>query len=1403
MSKRSADTERVGYEDDFQSTGPSGEAPVHRATAAQIAARKIAKPRGNRRPGAHARPLTSQASPLSQSFPAPSWGTANTNNSSSMQQPSNGFNFGQQAGNVLASSNAIGTTTSFPPFGGQNTNSSQPFNAPSATGFNFTASNVNNPFTSLNQNSSSQAPSGGFSGSIFSMPPSTPAPSKTPKIPVSEMRTPSHWMKDIPDAYKEKDPQSFFVPHAPFKWGQPDPPPQEQSQPASSNSNTSAVGQPSSQPSTGIFGQTDQSKPPTSNVFAHLQQPASSPSQTAQSKPPTSNIFAHLQQPASSPSNVFGQQPIQQSQTSNIFGQKTASPFQAQTSQSTSNLFGQTRRSQEQPSGNLGKPATSPTEEGDTMSTTPDTSPQASNDRARYGPFASVDATSKETFTNGAASEGSGSSVFGESFQSSTGLGTKVTNGELTNQSATDSTSQGNGDRPSDVSLGSPTKKQGTFPGKARSIAKPRADRPHIEEKAPVKNPFAGLNFSAPKPTTPTSPFSFSPPATSGEAKSSSSPQYNGESSSPFAKPQTQSTVVLGSNGSRQPGMPPEPPAHFSEDQKCQLITGWRLKSLDVGLQSYLRHSSYSREEMESVTSFYELRKQAILDANGGPLPEAGSKRAAEEEQPRRGLPSKKARHQHSNITTEQTNHSENMFSAGHTNPSKRKANEDLQDDGDATNGLKRSRPDDEIIYPSLPSASSSSKTAKIFGDLVGKHGQENSSDTGSSTVNGNSVAGGDTSSPAPDSKPVTSQPSIFSKGPASSSNIFAPSSTVPTSNKQSSALSFGNETTSTPLQPRSENQNAAIQNPPAQNSTPFKGFSKSQPSSNSNLGPPSSNFTTASQGPAPAHPSNTSSIFSNLSNGPTKKRSPKRKAEDHFGGHEIEGEASNSQESEEQSSKKQKSEGDNIVNTEGGKGTSSLFKAQTTKEPAGSGESIFARPSAQQANTPNMFSHLSNSPQELDDYEEDDSGNEPVGADANQTGQTDTPSMATPTPTVSSGNPSGSSVFNPFASSTFKAPPTQAAEEEKPVGRSLFDRIEKDKLGQPLKASKPVNSGDSILQTPAGGKSGSIFDQSSQTPSNNPFGAKSSTLGNSIFGNNSSNTTTDMPSGPPGFDVLGKSSGLNKAPVANMTGNKTAGDSPSGDNTWKAGTPLKFGDTSNAPNINFTSPSPSKSPFAGLFGAVKANSTSETLTSSMFKPADSAATKPAQLTFGISAPAKASAPLAHSKDLSESLAPPSGTQSESTSRATSPGATEGESGNESSDVVRDKETHPELDVTEAAKAEADEDVIFDAQGKVYKYETSGTDKKTHKWALQGSEQFRVLRHRDTNKTRMVMKLKVNGRVILNAGLQKSLSYVLAAPKKVRVPVPVNGKVETWMVSLGDEDDAKRLVGALEENKAY
>ncbi|KAL8864073.1 MAG: hypothetical protein Q9198_010113 [Flavoplaca austrocitrina] len=97
---------------------------------------------------------------------------------------------------------------------------------------------------------------------------------------------------------------------------------------------------------------------------------------------------------------------------------------------------------------------------------------------------------------------------------------------------------------------------------------------------------------------------------------------------------------------------------------------------------------------------------------------------------------------------------------------------------------------------------------------------------------------------------------------------------------------------------------------------------------------------------------------------------------------------------------------------------------------------------------------------------------------------------------------------------------------------------------------------------------------------------------------------------------------------------------------------------------------------------------------------------------------------------------------------------------------------------------------------------TTGKDEITRQWKVQGVEQLRVLKHRDTKKTRILMKLKVNGRVVLNAGLQKSLTYELASSKVVRVPVATESKVESWTIQVGKEEDANELAKLLEENKA-
>lgn len=1166
-------------------------------------------------------------------------------------------------------------------------------------------------------------------------------------------------MPNLPPDYQDTDPQSLFVAHAPFKWGQPDPPVHETPKQVASESSATDGGQQNPQTSTNLFEQKEQSKPSTTNIFAHLQQPSSS-----------------TQSP-------FGQQNTQQPQTPNMFRQQTASPFQTQSNQPVSSPFAHLSASQSQSSNNIfSKPATSPAKDGDSMSTTPDTSPQSNNDRGRYGPFASATAIPPPSM-NGPTVNGSGGNLF--NFASTPSSSQSVTSASLEgahNESDGGTEVQDSANAPSDISLGSPKKSQGASSIRSRKVAQPTMGRPHIEEKKSASDPFAAISST---PSDGTSATHASAPNGLSNIFPNQSNASPNDSPQLFGNASTQGTEVSKPHVSREPGAPPPPPDDFTDEQKRQLITGWRLKCLDKGLQSYLEYSSYSEAEIESISTFYHLRKQAILEADGGPVKEINSKRAAARQA---GPQSKRARHQPPSATSGQDSQVSRPMSTRKSNASKRKAVEELSKGNGqpSSDGMKRSRPEDQVVYPSLPSSSSSSQTAKMFGNLVGK-----GSDQGSSTP-------GDAASKDNPSRGIASVDVATSQAGFSGPSLFsqAPNSNPGSSTKQSPLFDFSTGPISTPSQPKSRDQEASSQSLSTQQSSPFKGFMSSQPGSARLIPPTSSHFPVTPSSFGASQPSNSASMFGNLNGDNSHKSNTKRKAID-SGGDEDSAEDGAAGDSDEQRSKKQRTEEVSTATTDSDKENNDSFKPQTTTGQIGFGDSIFSRPGSRPANTSNPFAHLAKHDESLHgskDQEDDDADDDEAEDKDERSRKSSKGTKRTASdpkhgvPNRSPSNPFASPVINPFAASSFNIP-KERPDEGNSAGRSLFDRIERVDKGQPKTpdAFKNIDLGQTFLTPKADRATGS-----------NVFGATSQASGNSNPINTAASSTSETPAATQAFNLFGKPSGSSTAPVANMSSPKGTEDSPGGDHTWKAGTPVKFSGTSAAPSINFISPSPGKTPLTGLFGVPKTGASSEMQGSFIFKPSETSSTKPAPLTFGISAPPKA---------LNDSLAPPSETQSESTSRATSPGG--GESGNEASDLVHEEESHPALDATEASKAEADEDTIFDVKAKANKLTeskhfdaTTGKDEISRKWVLQGLEQLRILKHRDTKKTRMLMKLKLNGRVILNTGLQESLDYELASAKTVRVPVPTKTKVESWTITFGKEADAKEFVRLLEENKA-
>ena len=316
----------------------------------------------------------------------------------------------------------------------------------------------------------------------------------------------------------------------------------------------------------------------------------------------------------------------------------------------------------------------------------------------------------------------------------------------------------------------------------------------------------------------------------------------------------------------------------------------------------------------------------------------------------------------------------------------------------------------------------------------------------------------------------------------------------------------------------------------------------------------------------------------------------------------------------------------------------------------------------------------------------------------------------------------------------------------KEPKARSIFDRISRDEDGKPIRDIP--QAGDQ-----ANSQKSNIFGQS--------------------FNSGSSSNLFSQPS-----DAVSSST----------SPNSKTGDSPKGDHTWKIDSPIRFGVAGNPPAVNVTSPSPSKPTFGGLFGAAKPNVTTETPTKPTSSVFTTTPTKTPSVGFGFSF-----------KPAAASLAPPSNTGSNTTSRATSPGATTGESANESTaDAEDDKaEKQEQIDLTSPGPGEENEEVVLQVKAKALKWDTASSS-----WVSHGVGPLRVLKNRESHQTRTLLRQDPSGRIVLNFALSKSFAYESSQSKTVRVPiVSESGKIESWMIKVGNDDDAKKLASALEENK--
>ena len=1341
----------------------------------------------------------------------------------------NPFQLGSQSSANNAQSGLSGGqvgSASFPPFGGS-TNTNPSFNfAPSNSAFNFTpGSNTpfNNPFASLGSGStgasqSSDASQGGYQGSLFNIPPQAPAAqdSKTSNTPFtfgqSNTNTSSHTQQTISNPFAQSAPTQPF-------------------------SNALGKGD-------------DQQQTSSSGIFGQIPTTPFGQAGTSQNKPASSIFSQSVQAPTNQPiSSIFSTPKPQQGQApNNIFGASTAKPGQAQSPES-------------------------PKANDDSMSTTPDTSPQAPKEQAAPNPFASIHVPTSPTPQR----------EFGKSFMGSTFLSAgseKPDAGAPPKQGGSlfDRISQ-----PANASSSTSEKPEDTAQLEQGGslfdrISEPTDASTPVSKKdkqpsAPVEPPKSIFATSTKDNQDATKLFSAAPPPsqTLGNPQVDSSlsklvptpmqPSLNASALHAASKsveypplsdvtkttpPSNEGTLTLSDTASSDHRLQDSfdsalrnGPSFLSdeeEDQQYSLNTQWRLRTLRTGLTRLFRKVEEGTMHADSLMDYYRVRRQIIIDTADLPQqPVAGVKRKLLQEEHNLSSPKKvkaleaapnsaasklpvngilangagsKQNDLGSNSPFKQSSHTkrkadddifketdqgglssakkarpEGVVSPPKQNsPAKRKADTDIDKATveEGSNAAKRARPGDTVTYPSL-SSSTGSETSNIFRSIINDEKRESSASP-AKQVNGN--VGSSPAKPLFGGAPVSSKVSPFANGTpqttvgppaesdAQSVNPFisiAPPSSTGFFSKQRSETSNSSATTASPFK-------SAIASPYAK---PAAKTSVEKPT----VQLPKFDATATA---------NFMSQFSRAAQASEKKDKEKRKADDYDSEEDNEDDWEQKY-ADEQRAKKQKLEESikgKVAKYVAGKGfvytdseqeqglnkdveSDEASSKQSSRAPS---ISVFDQPQKPISNGVNLFSHLSDVDSGAEGSKIGDADDEDTES---ETSEHDVDQSAAPAPASSSQvtaqTSQGSASENPFSESATSKP----VEGTKSSGPSLFDRISKDENGQVMRELPPAEDKK-------------ISDL---------FGISSSQKGVSSIFNNAAATTPSGNTSSKTFTGFDFSSSM-ATPKANVFGvssvptgagpDAETGDSP-GDHTWKADSPIKFGATTKAPTVKVTSPSPAKNSFGGLFGSPQTGEATETTSKPTPGIFGSTSTKGPNVGFGISFGDSA-------KPTPSSLFLPADEATKSSSRATSPGGSsvaesaEDAEAEGASDAPQDE---PEqLDLTKGP-GEEDEESLFEVKGKALTY-----DKEKKDWVSKGVGPLRVLKHSETGKTRVLMRQDPSGRIVLNTALLSGMEYKYVTPKSVQMPIAADtGKLATYTIRVGKDEDAQRLADILEEHK--
>ncbi|PYI21425.1 hypothetical protein BO99DRAFT_410935 [Aspergillus violaceofuscus CBS 115571] len=1335
-----------------------------RATAAQLAARKI-RPMRSRR----------QTPAGNASAPAPTFGGAfnsidsNTASSpmASSQPPSTGFTFGQNqsfpGANSTPSQSTQSGSTPFS-FGASTTSSA----APSSFSFSssFGGPQANNPFASMNTASNSQQPSqqpsqqsGGFSGfpgSIFSAPPAgnQSAAQQQQPLPSGSLFGAGGAQSNTGGLFGASNSAGSSTQNG-----------------TATPTTTNIFGQSTtaSAPSNGIFGQSSAAKPsifgqpnsfggsdsmhtspdaksvtsqkssfPSSTVGSTSSSPAPSKDDSTKndSKPLFGGAFTGASTSSSeSPAKfLFGAKPTEQTPASApIFGatptQTTAAstaskpaPAPAATNPPFSGLFGAA------PSASPATPFQNPFQSSNLFSGAPSSTQKPSEEKKDQEPkpadkpknpfqFNSSTTTAPSLFSSAGASSPAPASSTESSQPSSTG-----------NLFAPKTTASSDQEKPK-AAVSNPF-------GNLFNAPKPATSNEPVPEQKPAPaNPFG--NIFSPKPTeTPKSsqaekpanpPALFSSPAA---ATSPSNPSiFTPKPAAPIPAAAPQSLFKVNGEKPAAPatGSQLSKPSNFKDlgspkvagavdnAVKADVETVHRLRTLNECFKREVANADPSGKDFDAILQFY-LR---VRDTIGMPV---ATKRKAADDLPN-GVVSKKVK-SGTPIDADIPNKAAtpsvgNTFgTAQDVSPSSKKRRS--IDDGEVNGTPKRVNGD--------------STTANIFAQSFSKS-KTTESDDGSIHKE----------TPSKPSTP-TAKPALFSSTPA----------TEPAKPQLSFSSSITQGSTSTSL--FSSSMSSAATTSSASSGTAPKNPFVLKPLGNQENGTSTSSMPAPPKFSAPAG-GNFFAQFKAQSEKDAEKEKAKRKAEDFDSDEEDEAEWE--RKDAEQQRKKQEehaARGKKHAKFVPGKGFVFEDEANEPEKTgegavaATSGASVFDNQEKSALKSSNIFGHLSATPSEADDNVDDEDNNteaaSDVGDDQEDAAKTSTSDFAS----NAADSPALSSEDGDFAKALQKSKPTSGTDAAS-GSRSLFDRVSEPKRQADEEQKNPVSTlfgsskFSSSLNTPVSSTQSGTSDseKSALKPAtSNLFG--SANTGSSIFSSAGSSPGGATPS------IFSK---------------------PSGDNTWKPDSPIKFAASPSASGSATPAASEAPKPFSSLFGAP-----------SSLNKAGSGSTQPST-GFSFGNPSLQAPSVLGSSALA----------SATTSRQSTPGVASDTGAEESGDGDA-AENLPQADLRTGA-GEEDEDVVLENRARAMKH-----NKADSSWESQGVGFIRVLKHRTTSRGRILVRADPSGNVVLNTYLVDAISYK-ASGNSVQFMVPqAEGPPVLWALRVKTKDDAERLSKAMEETKS-